>query len=128
MHFLSNDFNFDINVKVASSVLHKDVLGKNSDSVINTSKKMIFSDRNKFLINSRAWEAGWNILSKSTIKSYLEAHPKVRKISFYDFKINRNVKQKNDHLRAWTFKYNNRREIINGLGLIQKHCFVVMEL
>lgn len=111
LHFLSNDFNFDVNIKYSSSI----------------SKKNFF--HNKYSDKNRIFQSGWNVLSKTTISNFLEYHPKVKKFTFHDFKINKNIRgNKEDPIRSWTIKYNNRIRITNGLGFIQNHCFVIIEL
>lgn len=129
LHFLSNDFNFDVNIKYSSSIFSKNFENYNRDKFTKFSKKN-FSFYKKYLNKNRLFQSGWNVLSKASMKNYLEYHPQVKKFTFHDFKINRNISpHKEDPIRSWTFKYNNNRtEITNGLGLIQKHCFAIIEL
>lgn len=104
LHFLSNDYDVDINVKYANSV----TLGK----FANQHKK-------KYLDKNRTWESGWNVFSKSTIANFLKENPRVKSFYFKDFLIKCNLKKnKQDHLRSWTVNINNRKKIINSLGIV----------
>jgi SAM-dependent methyltransferase len=106
LHFLSNKYNFDANIKYSKSVIS----GK------------------KFNYKQRIWESGWNIISKATINNFLKKHHRVNKFHFKDFKIKKNLKKQKDSMRSWTINVKNKKEIINGLGIIQNHSFVIINL
>jgi len=112
LHFLSNKNNFDAIIKY-------------SESVISEGKR---KPDEKFNHRKRIWQSGWNIISKTTINNFLKRHPRVNNFYFKDFKIKSNLKKKKDPMRSWTININNQKEIINGLGIIQNHSFVVINL
>jgi SAM-dependent methyltransferase len=114
LHFLSNDYDVDIIVKYANSV---------------TPGKLTNQYKKKYLHTNRTWESGWNVFSKSTIANFLKTNPRVKSFYFKDFSIKCNLKKnKQDSLRSWTTNIDGKKKIINSLGIVQNHTFVIINL
>ena len=82
---------------------------------------------------SKVQERGWNIFSKETISTYLNEIHNVKSYAFHDFEISVDLEKKYDpthnHIRSWTIKdESGRRMITNGLGLIQPHSILEIEI
>ena len=75
-------------------------------------------------------ESGWNNFSIESISNFLNKHRKVKNFYFKKFLINIDLKPvKNDSIRSWTFKGEDKSNIItNGLSIIQNQYLLVIEL
>ena len=72
-----------------------------------------YRDLNK---NKNLFQSGWNITSISSIKKFF----KKDKIEVFKFNIKKNIApKKNDLIRGWTIRLNNKRYFTNALSLIQ---------
>lgn len=70
------------------------------------------------------WETGWNIFSKETIRDIVEANGS--SLQFKRFQISIDLKPKDDPIRTWTMKTENRdRQLTNGLKLLVDHYFMI---
>ncbi len=66
------------------------------------------------------YEVGWNIFSQDSIGKFLSGLKKVKSYTFKEFSIGIDLNKKEDPLRSWTFKNENKKRIItNGLSIIQ---------
>lgn len=73
------------------------------------------------------WEKGWNVFSKETIAEFIEN--KCSKWSFHPFRINFDLKPKEDPVRTWTLKTEtNERQLTNGLKLLVDHYLLKISL
>lgn len=79
--------------------------------------------------NFKNWESGWNMLSISTISSYLNSCKSVKKFKFHNWYMDLDLKKNNKNLmRAWTIKdKNNKRIHFNGIGRVIDKKFLVIE-
>ena len=79
--------------------------------------------------NFKNWESGWNMLSISTISSYLNSCKTVKKFKFYDWYMDVDLKKNNKNLmRAWTIKNKNKkRKKLNEIGRVIDKKFLVIE-
>lgn len=77
------------------------------------------------------FEAGWNIFSKKTIQTWLMQHKarlNIANFEFLDFSMESDLKKQSDPVRSWTIKdETGRRQITNGLCLLQPHAILKIE-
>jgi SAM-dependent methyltransferase len=122
LHFLSNNYDLDVLVKYSNSVIMNKVPARYSGKTNGDIKK-------KYFYKKRIFQNGWNILSKSTIASYLKENHHVKSFYFKDFLIKNTIKKnKKDFVRSWTINIDKQKKTINGIGIVQNHCFVVIKL
>ena len=95
------------------------VFGIFNDSDIDTLVKSRLSSTNT------AWQSGWNLFSKKTIRDYVENKGLI--CQFTDWEIPIDIPKSSDQLRSWTFKDNKgKRLVINGAGIL--HTFSLLEI
>jgi SAM-dependent methyltransferase len=71
-----------------------------------------------------SWETGWNIFSKETIGEIVRANGST--LELRRFQITMDLKPKDDPIRTWTIKTENRdRQLTNGLKLLVDHYFMI---
>ena len=79
--------------------------------------RVAYKDLNSKIKN---FQSGWNLWSIKTIQSYFK-----KKIIKYPFEIKKNVKRnKNDFMRSWTVRVNNKLHFINAISFLQNQMWL----
>lgn len=79
--------------------------------------RVAYKDLNSKIKN---FQSGWNLWSIKTIQSYFK-----KKITKYPFEIKKNVKRnKNDFMRSWTVRVNNKLHFINAISFLQNQMWL----
>ena len=89
-----------------------------------------YSHSNKWTTNGpKYYESGWNVFSKQTLENFFKKIPSIDKVKFYEHNISyEQKKNKFDPLRSWTFLYNKKKKLTNGLGILINEYLIKIDL
>lgn len=74
------------------------------------------------------FESGWNIFSIESVSNFLKSK-NIFDFEFKKFEIKKELSQKNDFVRSWTFKDIDEKLIItNGLNILQNHYSLILKI